>query len=100
MVDFIGLINPRDKHSKARYIIATNDYLTRWGEATNVRDCLTDVAARFIFENIITRLGCPRSLTSDRGGHLISSTIENLTTNFLIQHHKSIPYHLQVNGTM
>jgi transposase InsO family protein len=100
VVDFIGPINPTTKHSKARYIITATDYLTRWDEATVVQDCSTDTTARFIFENIITRFGCPRSLTSDQGGHFISSTIEKLTTEFLIQHHKSIPYHLQANGTV
>jgi transposase InsO family protein len=100
VVDFIGPINPMTKHSKARYIITTTDYLTRWDEATVVQDCSTDTAARFIFESIITRFGCPRSLTSDQGGHFISSTIENITTEFLIQHHKSIPYHPQANGTV
>jgi transposase InsO family protein len=99
-VDFIGPINPTTKHSKARYIITATDYLTRWAEATVVQDCSTDTAARFIFENIITRFGCPRSLTSDQGAHFISSTIENLTTEFLIQHHKSNPYHPQANGTV
>jgi hypothetical protein len=52
------------------------------------------------FENIITRFGCPRSLTSDQGAHFISSTIATLTTEFLIQHHKSSPYHPQANGTV
>jgi transposase InsO family protein len=54
----------------------------------------------FIFENIITWFGCPRSLTSDHGGHFISNTIENIMTEFLIQHHKSNPYHPQANGTV
>jgi transposase InsO family protein len=98
VVDFIGSINPTTKHSKARYIITKIDYLTCWAEASVVQDCLTDIAARFIFENIITQFGCPRSLTSDQGAHFISSTIENLTTEFLIQHHKSSPYHLPANG--
>jgi transposase InsO family protein len=39
-------------------------------------------------------------LTSDQGDHFISSTIENITVEFLIQHHKIIPYHLQANGTV
>jgi hypothetical protein len=30
----------------------------------------------------------------------MSSTIENLTTEFLIQHRKTIPYHPQANGTV
>jgi transposase InsO family protein len=97
-VDFIGSINPTTKHSKDRYIITTTDYLTRWDEAVVVQDCSTDTAARFIFENIITQFGCPRSITSDQGAHFISSTIEKLTTEFLIQHHKSSPYHLQAYG--
>jgi hypothetical protein len=33
-------------------------------------------------------------LTNDQGAHFISSTIAALTEEFLIQHHKSSPYHL------
>jgi hypothetical protein len=93
-VELIGPINPTSKYSKARYIIIATDYLMRWVEAATVQDCSNDIASRFIFENIITQFGCPRSLTSYQGSHLISSTIENLTTDFLIQHQKSSPYHL------
>jgi transposase InsO family protein len=100
VVDFIGPINPTTKHSKSRYIITTIDYLTCWEEAATIQNFSTDTAARFIFLNIITQFGCPKSLTSDQGGHFISSTIGNLTAEFLIQHHKSIPYHLQANGTV
>jgi transposase InsO family protein len=57
-------------------------------------------AARFIFENVITGLDVLESLTSDQGSHFISNTITMLTTKFLIQHHKSSPYHPQANGTM
>jgi hypothetical protein len=80
VVDFIGPINPSAKHSKARYIITATDYLTRWDEAEAVQDCSTDTTARFIFENVITRFGCPRILTSDQGSHFISNTITKLTT--------------------
>lgn len=65
-VDLIGPINPPARHSKARYILTATNYLTRWAEAEPVKDCSTDTAARFIFQNIITRFGCPRSLTSDQ----------------------------------
>jgi transposase InsO family protein len=98
VVDFIGPIKPTTRHSKARYIITATNYLTRWDEAKAVQACSTDTTPRFIFEIITTRFGCPRSLTSDQGGDFISHTIGNLTTEFLIQHHKSIPYHPQANG--
>jgi hypothetical protein len=94
------MINPITRHSKARYIITSTDYLTRWVEAVVVQHCLIEIVDRFIFKNIITWFGCPRTLTSDQGGHFISSTIENITIEFLIQHHKSSPYHSQANGTM
>jgi transposase InsO family protein len=100
VVDFIGPINPTAKKSKAKNIITTIDYLTIWVEASDVHDYSTDTAVGFIFENIITQFGCPRSLTSDRGGHFISFIIENVTTEFLIQNHKSNPYHPQANGTV
>jgi hypothetical protein len=98
VIDFIGPINPTSKHSKDRYIITTTNYLTRWDEVAFVQEFSTNTTERFIFENIITHFGCPRSLTSDQGAHFISSTIENLTIEFLIQHHKRIPYHPQANG--
>jgi hypothetical protein len=96
--DFIGPINPTTKHSKARYMITAIDYLTHCAEATIVQDCSIDTAARFIFENIITHFGFPRRLTSDQGTHFINNTIEILTKEFMIQHHKSSPYHPQANG--
>jgi hypothetical protein len=92
-VDLIGPINPKTKNSKAKYIITATDYLTHWVEAVVVQDCSIDIVAKLFFENIINQFGCPRILTSDRSGHFISSKIENITTKFLIQHHKSIHYH-------
>lgn len=79
---FLFPINPPARHSHARYIITAIDYLTRWAEAEPVQDCSTATAARFLFENIITRFGCPRSLTSDKGAHFISQTIATLTKEF------------------
>ena len=64
-IDFAGPINPPGKRIGSRYIITTTYYLTRWAEAKPVKDCSTAKAVQFIFENILTRFGCPRILMSD-----------------------------------
>jgi transposase InsO family protein len=83
-----------------RYIITTTKYLTRWVEATPVKDCSEETTSNFLFENVITRFGCPRILMSDHGTHFINNTIKAMTEEFEFYHQKSTPYHPQGNGTV
>jgi hypothetical protein len=61
----MGPINPQRKCTGARYIITVTKYLIRWAEAREVKDYSATTTARFIFDDIITRLGCPRTLMRD-----------------------------------
>jgi transposase InsO family protein len=99
-IDFVGPINPPGKCIGARYIITTAKYLTRWAEARAVKDCSETTTTRFIFDDIITRFGCPKILMSDQGTHFINKNVEALTEEFTIHHQKNTPYHPQENGTM
>jgi len=54
--------------------------------------------ALFIFENMITKFGCPKSLISDQSKHFINCTTETLTKETMIQHHMSVSYFSQHNG--
>lgn len=92
-IDFVGPINPTAKKSRDRYIIAMTEYLTQWAEAKAVKDCSAGMAVQFIFENIITRFGCPRILMSDQGTHFLNNTIEALVEEFQVHHQKSTSYH-------
>ena len=78
-IDFVGPINPLTKKSEARYIITATDYLTCWAEAQLVKNCSAATAVKFIFDNILSRFGCPRVLMSDQGSHFLNKTIEVLT---------------------
>jgi transposase InsO family protein len=97
-VDFVGPINPPSRRSGARYIITVMEYLTRWVEATPVKDCNAETATRLLFEQVVTIFGCPRVLMSDQGTHFINSIIHAMNKEFEIHHQKSTPYHPQANG--
>jgi transposase InsO family protein len=69
-------------------------------EAALVKDCSAETTTFFLFEQVITRLGCPRILMSDQGTHFINNTIKAMTEEFEVHHQKSTPYHPQKNGTV
>ena len=53
---------------------------------------------KFLFENVVTRFGCPKILVSDQGTHFVNKLVNEITAEFHIQHRKTTPYHPQENG--
>jgi transposase InsO family protein len=97
-IDFVGPINPPAKITREIYIITMMEYLTRWVEVAPVKDCSIETTAHFLFEQVITRFGCPRVLMSDQGTQFINRTICTMLEEFEVHHQKSTPYHPQENG--
>jgi hypothetical protein len=89
----VATINPPIKRIGARYIIIATEYLTRWAEDAPVKDCNTETTTHFLFEQLITRFGCPRVLMSDQGMHFINNTINAMTEEFEFHYQKITPYH-------
>jgi hypothetical protein len=85
-IDFMRPINPPGKHTRERYIITATKYLTRWAEARAVKDCSENKAMHFIFDDIITRFGFPKTSMSDQGTHFINKTVEVLNEEFAVHH--------------
>ena len=67
-------------------------------EASPVKDCTTATTTKFVFNNVVTQFICPNILISDQGTHFVNKMIDELTTEFQIQHKKMTSYHPQVNG--
>ena len=99
-IDFIGPFPIPAKRTGARYIITAVEYVTKWAEAEPVDTFSSEIATNFIYENIITRFGCPITLISDQGSHFFNKTIKTLTYQFQIDHRRSIAYHPQSNGAI
>ncbi|MCO5609650.1 hypothetical protein L7F22_063880 [Adiantum nelumboides] len=95
---FSGPISPAACNTQSRYIIVATDYVTKWAEAKASRKADAITTAKFLFENIIARFGCPFEIVSDNGTHFINEVIKELPSNFMISHHKSTPYYSQANG--
>jgi hypothetical protein len=79
---FVGPINPPKIRPGTRYIITTTKYLTIWAEAAPVKHCSVETTTHFLFEQVITRFGCPSILMSHQGTHFINSTIKVMTEEF------------------
>ena len=46
------------------------------GKSNKTNDAAT--VARFLYENIISRYGCPKELVSDRGTHFLNKSIDKI----------------------
>ena len=51
-IDFMGPFPIPTKRTGARYIITAVKYVTKWAEAKLVDTCSSEIAAKFIYENI------------------------------------------------
>lgn len=97
-LDFIGPIKPKSQQTGCEYILVATDYFTKWPEAKALKRNFTFEVATFLYQNIMTRFGCPIELVSDQGMHFLNKVIKELTTHHMIIHKKSLVYHPQCNG--
>jgi hypothetical protein len=95
-IDFVGPLSRTEKGN--RYILVAIDYLTKWVEAKALREATAKETAKFLYEEIICRHGCPKTIISDKGSHFKNTMIEELCKKFEIRHKMSSPYHPQTNG--
>ena len=58
-----------------KYIIIAIYYLTWWTEDALTRDCTKEIRARLIFEHIVVRFGCSRSINSNQSNFLSMSIL-------------------------
>ena len=88
----LDIVGPFPKAAgNKRYIIVGTDYFTKWVEAeplANIRDV---DAQKFIWKNIITRFGTPRTLISNNGLQFDSKSFREYCREFGIINRYSTP---------
>ena len=95
----VDLLGPVHRSSSGKnFIIVVSDFATRYVESGALRDAKATTVARFIFQNIICRHGCPREILSDRGTVFRSELVSELLRILGIQQLFTTAYHPQCNG--
>jgi hypothetical protein len=77
-LDFIGPIKLIKKLTWNKYIVVATNYATKWVEAKALKTNITIIIVEFLCEYILTKFGCPMTIITNRGVHLINDTIKYL----------------------
>ncbi len=67
------------------------------GGGQNIRTIIVVIIKKFLYECILTKFGCPLTIVTNQGVHLINDVIKQ-TYHFLLKHVKSTAYYPQENG--
>jgi hypothetical protein len=91
-IDIVGPLSIT--HTGNRYIVVATEYLTKWPEAKAIVNTKATTIAKFIYEEIICRHGCPKALLSDQGTPFCNELVNSLCNLMTIRHCLSSAYHL------
>lgn len=83
-----------------KYIITGMEMLTRWPIAKAVKQVTAYYIANFIYEEIVTRYGCPTSIITDNGKNFTSSVLELYLKCLKVKHSLTTPYNSQSKGML
>ncbi len=92
-LDFIGPIKLARKLIGNKYILIATDYATKWVEAKALKTNIVVVIAKFLYEYILTRFGCPLPIIIDKRVQFINDIIKYLIEQFLFKHVSSTTYY-------
>ena len=81
-----------------RWLLVGTDYFIKWVEAEPLANIKDMDAKRFIWKNIITWFGIPRTLISDNGLQFDSKAFRRYYCDLGITNRYSTPAYLQGNG--
>eukprot|EP00253_Pinus_taeda_P020815 PITA_20815 len=95
-IDFTTCNPPSAMNRK--YIIVAVDYFTKWAEAMPTYKNDSDMAALFLFNQVISRFGVPRDIVTDHGSHFQNQLMSELALKLGFRQEHLSPYYPRANG--
>jgi hypothetical protein len=83
-LDFVGPIKLARRYTWNKYILVVTDYANKWVETKALRTNIAIITTKFLYECILAKFGCPLTIVTDQGVHLINDVIKHLTNHFLL----------------
>lgn len=84
--------------SGLKYAVVAIDYFSKWSEARALPDKRAETVARFIYEDIVCRHGCPLVQINDQGREFVNQVSEQLNLLTGVKQRITSAYHPQANG--
>jgi hypothetical protein len=80
------------------YIIVAVEYFTKWVKAMPMFNTDGEIAALFIFNQIVARFDIPKEIDIDHRSHFHKKIMIDLTSKLRFRQEHLSPYYPQVNG--
>ena len=94
----LDIVSPFPKAAgNKRYLLVDMDYFTKWVEAEPLANIKVVDAKKFVWRNIVTRFGVPRTLISDNGLQFDSRAFKRYYCELGITNRYSTPAYPQGN---
>jgi len=92
------LVGPLPRSSKGNcYLVMFQDRFTKWVQCKAIRQASGKAVTRALYEEIITRFGCPKTVITDNGTQYTGGLFRKLLTEMGIKHRLTPPYTPQAN---
>lgn len=80
------------------YVILAIDYFSKFCIAKAIPNATAETSAKFLFDEVVCRFGCPKSIITDHGRNFDAELFRQLCSKLQIQKLNSTFYHPEGNG--
>nr|KYP40011.1 Pol polyprotein [Cajanus cajan] len=95
-MDILGPFPPAK--GQLKFLLVVVDYFIKWIEACPLAKIIAENVQKFMWKNIIYRLGLLHSLITDNGRQFITQNFESFVRELDIKHLATSIEHPQTNG--